>query len=115
MGNLQNILRTGDAAPLPFPFLPQDAFPPNPLGIFRQGNCQLGAGCAGCSLNETGISWPSHCRSTPESGQLRAHLSALMPYRVAAGVPAHRLPGGGGKEPRDLGLRHRDLPASAVL
>ena len=29
------------------------------------------------------ISWPSHCRSTPELDQLRAHPSALMPYRVA--------------------------------
>jgi hypothetical protein len=33
----------------------------------------------GCGRTETGISWPSHCRSTPELDQLRAHLSALMP------------------------------------
>ena len=48
--------------------------------------------CAGCGRTETGVSWPSHCRSTPELGQLRAHLSALMPYRVAAGVLQHLLP-----------------------
>src|SRR6187551_259409 len=43
--------------------------------------------CTGCGRTETGISWPSHCRSTPELDQIRAHLSALMPYRVAAGEP----------------------------
>ncbi len=36
--------------------------------------------CAGCGCTETCISWPSHCRSTPELYQLRAHLSALMPF-----------------------------------
>ena len=48
--------------------------------------------CTGCGHTEMGVSWPSHCRSTPELDQLRAHLSALMPYRVAAGVLAHLLP-----------------------
>ncbi len=48
--------------------------------------------CSGCGRSETGISWPSHCRSTPELDQLQAHLSALMTYRVAAGVLAHLLP-----------------------
>lgn len=48
--------------------------------------------CADCGRGERGISWPSHCRSTPELDQLRAHLSALMPYRVAAGVLGHLLP-----------------------
>jgi len=48
--------------------------------------------CPGCGRHETGISWPSHCRSTPELGRLQAHLSALMTYRVAAGVLAHLLP-----------------------
>ena len=38
------------------------------------------------------MSWPSHCRSTPELDQLQAHLSALMSYRVAAGVLGHLLP-----------------------
>jgi hypothetical protein len=35
--------------------------------------------CAGCRGMEDGVDWPSHCRSTPELDQLRAHLSALMP------------------------------------
>jgi len=48
--------------------------------------------CAGCGHGESSINWPSHCRSTPELDQLRAHLSALMPYRVAAGVLVHLLP-----------------------
>jgi hypothetical protein len=26
--------------------------------------------CAGCGCDETGVSWPSHCRSTPELNQL---------------------------------------------
>src|SRR5947209_7080548 len=38
--------------------------------------------CADCGQGESCINWPSHCRSTPELDQLRAHLSALMPYRV---------------------------------
>jgi hypothetical protein len=58
--------------------------------------------CPGCGRTETGISWPSHCRSTPELDQLRAHLSALMPYRVAAGVLAHLLPVEAGKSPETL-------------
>jgi len=58
--------------------------------------------CAGCGRTETGLSWPSHCRSTPELDQLRAHLSALMPYRVAAGVLAHLLPVEAGKSPETL-------------
>jgi hypothetical protein len=37
--------------------------------------------CAGCGHHEAAAGWPSHCRSTPEMDQLRAHLSALMPYR----------------------------------
>jgi len=40
--------------------------------------------CAGCGHTETGVSWPSHCRSTPALDQLQAHLSALITYRVAA-------------------------------
>jgi hypothetical protein len=58
--------------------------------------------CAGCSRTETCVSWPSHCRSTPELDQLRAHLSALMPFRVAAGVLAHLLPVEAGKSPETL-------------
>ena len=48
--------------------------------------------CPACERSETGVSWPAHCRSTPELDQLQAHLSALMTYRVAAGVLAHLLP-----------------------
>jgi hypothetical protein len=39
--------------------------------------------CAACGRIETGINWPLHCRSTPELDRLRAHLSALMTYRVS--------------------------------
>lgn len=48
--------------------------------------------CAGCGGSEAGVDWPSHCRSMPELDQLRAHLSALMPYRIAAGLLEHLLP-----------------------
>jgi hypothetical protein len=58
--------------------------------------------CADCGRTEPGASWPSHCRSTPELDQLRAHLSALMPYRVAAGVLQHLLPVEAGKSPETL-------------
>jgi hypothetical protein len=58
--------------------------------------------CTGCGHTETAISWPSHCRSTPELDQLRAHLSALMPYRVAAGVLVHLLPVEAGKSSETL-------------
>jgi hypothetical protein len=40
-------------------------------------------GC-GCGHIETGLTWPPHCRSTPELEQLQAHLSALLPYRAAS-------------------------------
>src|SRR5271166_4462324 len=52
---------------------------------------------------EAGVGWPMKCRSTSELDQLRAHLSALMTYRVAAkelqalvqrqGVAAAQAPG----------------------
>jgi len=58
--------------------------------------------CAGCGRTETTTSWPSHCRSTPELDQLQAHLSALMPYRVAAGVLEHLLPVAAGTSPETL-------------
>jgi hypothetical protein len=48
--------------------------------------------CARCGGAEAGVDWPAHCRSTPELDQLRAHLSALMPYRTAAGLLEHLLP-----------------------
>jgi hypothetical protein len=58
--------------------------------------------CAGCRCIETGVSWPSHCRSTPELDQLQARLSALMTYRVAADVLRHLLPIDAGKSPETL-------------
>jgi hypothetical protein len=58
--------------------------------------------CVGCGHSQTGISWPSNCRSTPELDELRAHLSALVPYRVAAGVLAHLLPVEAGMSPETL-------------
>ena len=58
--------------------------------------------CAGCGCGETGVSWPSHCRSTPELNQLQARLSALMPYRVAADVIQHLLPTDAGTSPETL-------------
>jgi len=58
--------------------------------------------CADCGCGETGGSWPSHCRSTPELDQLQARLSALMPYRVAADVLLYLLPIDAGKSPETL-------------
>ena len=49
--------------------------------------------CASCGCGATGVSWPSHCRSTLELTQLQARLSALMPFRVAADVLQHLLRG----------------------
>jgi hypothetical protein len=40
--------------------------------------------CAGCGTTEAGVDWPPRVRSTPALDQLRAQLSALMPYRTAA-------------------------------
>jgi hypothetical protein len=58
--------------------------------------------CVGCGCGETGVSWPSHGRSTPELDRLQARLSALMPYRVAADVMLHLLPIDAGKSPETL-------------
>jgi hypothetical protein len=58
--------------------------------------------CAGCGCGATGVSWPSHCRSTPELNQLQARLSALTPFRVAADVLQHLLPIDAGKSPETL-------------
>ncbi len=58
--------------------------------------------CAGCGTMEAAVEWPARCRSTPELDQLQAHLSALMPYRAAAGVLAHFLP-------VDAGISHESL------
>ena len=61
------------------------------------GFCALAA-----AVSRLASSWPSHCRSTPELDQLQAHLSALMPYRVAADVLQHLLPVDAGKSPETL-------------
>jgi hypothetical protein len=53
--------------------------------------------CAGCGCGETGVTWQSRCRSTPELDELQAPLSALMPFRVAADVMLHLLPIDAGK------------------
>ena len=58
--------------------------------------------CAGCGRIETGIEWPSHCRSAPELDQLQAHFSALMTYRVAADVMAQMFPLDAGNDPETL-------------
>ena len=58
--------------------------------------------CAGCGCGDTGVSWPSHCRSTPGLEELQARLSALMPYRVAADLLQHLLPIDAGKSPETL-------------
>ena len=58
--------------------------------------------CSGCGRSETATGWPGHRRSTPELDQLRAHLSALLPYRVAAGLLEHLLPVAAGTSPETL-------------
>ena len=58
--------------------------------------------CARCGGTETGIGWPSHCRSTPELDRLRAHLSALMTYRVAGDLLEQMFPVDAGTDPETL-------------
>ena len=69
--------------------------------------------CVDCGRGETGVTWPSHCRSIPELDQLQAHLSALMTYRVAAGVLQHLLPVDSGGSPETL--RDHTLQVGAQL
>ena len=69
--------------------------------------------CPGCGRREAGVGWPAHCRSTPELDRLQAHLSALMTYRVAAGVLAHLLPVAAGTSHETL--RGRTLEAGERL
>jgi hypothetical protein len=69
--------------------------------------------CSGCSGIETGTSWPSHCRSTPELDRLRAHLSALMTYRVAADLLEQMFPIDAGTDPETL-RRHTLRVGKAV-
>ena len=69
--------------------------------------------CAMCGRIETSINWPSHCRSTPELDRLRAHLSAVMTYRVSADLLEHMFPVDAGVDPRTL--RRHTLKAGAAL
>src|SRR5690349_71661 len=70
--------------------------------------------CAGCDATEAGVGWPAHCRSTPEFDQVRAQLSALMPYRVAAGVPEQFLPVEAGVDPETLRAHTLKIGADLV-
>jgi hypothetical protein len=69
--------------------------------------------CARCGAVESGIGWPSHCRSTPELDRLRAHLSALMSYRVAADLLEQLFPIDAGTDPETL-RRHTLRVGEAV-
>ena len=69
--------------------------------------------CAACGRIETGINWPSHCRSTPELDRLRAHLSALMSYNGAADLLEQLFPADAGTDPETL--RRHTLKAGAAL
>src|SRR4051812_43113581 len=81
----------------------KDWRPPRIATMFGGGTGRLRRFlCSGCGRRETATGWPSHCRSTPELDQLQAHLSALMPYRVAAGVLQHLLPVEAGTSPETL-------------
>jgi hypothetical protein len=57
---------------------------------------------APCGGSESGVDWPSHCRSTPELDRLQAHLSALMTYRTAADLLARMFPINAGMDPETL-------------
>jgi hypothetical protein len=69
--------------------------------------------CAACGGSESGINWPSHCRSTPELDRLQAHLSALMPYREAADLLQQMFPVDAAKRPGTL-RRHTLKVGEAV-
>ena len=69
--------------------------------------------CRACGRIETGLNWPSHCRSTPELDRLRAHLSALMSYQVAADLLKQMFPVDAGTDPETL--RRHTLKAGAAL
>jgi hypothetical protein len=78
--------------------------------------------CIACDRIESGVDWPSHCRSTPELDRLQAQLSALMTYRTAADVLERMFPIDAGKDHETLRrraltlgeqLRHRPAIAPA--
>jgi len=58
--------------------------------------------CVACGEVNSGVDWPSHCRSTPELDRLQAHLSALMTYRTAADALAQMFPIDAGKDHETL-------------
>jgi hypothetical protein len=58
--------------------------------------------CTACGGSESGIGWPSHCRSTPELDRLQAHLCALMTYRMAADLLKQMFPVDAAKHPETL-------------
>jgi hypothetical protein len=53
--------------------------------------------CTSCGKINSGVDWPSHCRSTPALDELQAQLSALVTYRVSASLLAHMFPIESGK------------------
>ena len=61
--------------------------------------------CIACDSIESGVDWPSYCRSTPELDRLQAHLSALMTYRTAADVLEQMFPIDAGKDHETLRRR----------
>jgi hypothetical protein len=67
--------------------------------------------CADCGCGETGVSWPSRCRSSPELDRLQARL-----YRVAADVMLHLLPIDAGKSPEGhcAAIRYRSASGSPM-
>ena len=69
--------------------------------------------CAACGGIETGVDWPSHCRSTPELDRLQAHLCALMTYRTAADLLEQMFPLDAGKHHETL--RRHTLKAGKEL
>src|SRR4051812_48949470 len=79
--------------------------------------------CIACDRIESGVDWPSYCRSTPELDRLQAHLSALITDRTAADVLEQMFPIDAGKDHETLcrhtltlgeRLRHRPAIAPAM-
>jgi len=82
--------------------------------LFGQVTVRLpGFLCALCGRIKTGLAWPSHCRSTPELDRLRAHLSALMSYEMAAELLEQMFPVDARTDPETL--RRHTLKAGAAL
>jgi hypothetical protein len=71
-----------------------------PFGDVRVKLPQLA--CADSGFGDTGVSWPSHCWSTPGLDELQARLSALKQYRAASDVMLYLLPIDTGKSPETL-------------